>query len=114
MSKLTVKLFTAPFVFPCGPNSDCCSPVGQSEEEVKILKEGLEQALDINVEVITLTDGKMMREYRDILKVFHSFSWNAIPIIAMNGEVVSMGESDVGRLVGTLKEKLTSTWSSSI
>jgi hypothetical protein len=114
MSKLTLKLFTAPFMFPCGPDSDCCGPVGQSEEEVKALKEGFEQALDVNVEVITLTDAKVMREYRDILKVFHSFGWNAIPIVAINGEVVSMGETDVGQLIGTVKEKLAPTWSSSI
>lgn len=114
MNKPTVKLFTAPFMFPCGPNSECCGPVGQSEEEIKRLKEGLEQALNVNVEVITLTDGKMMREYRDILKVFHSFGWNAVPIIAINGEVVSMGESDIGQLIETLKEKFVTTGSGSL
>ncbi|NPV71141.1 MAG: hypothetical protein HPY55_10945 [Firmicutes bacterium] len=44
-SSRTVRVFTMPQQFPCGPRSSCCGPIGQSEEEVNNIRSAIGQAV---------------------------------------------------------------------
>lgn len=102
----TVTIFTMPQEFPCGPSSACCGPIGQSEEELKSLTEGLEKALNLKVATFNVKDGKAMRDHRQILALLRSFGWSVLPIIAVGDEVVAMGPPTVEEAVELVKSKL--------
>jgi hypothetical protein len=46
-----IKIFTMKQEFPCGPQSTCCGPVGQTEEEISELKNAIE-GLGLKEEII--------------------------------------------------------------
>lgn len=103
----TVKIFSMPQQFPCGPKSSCCGPIGQTEEEVKALKEHLEKNITgIKVEAYNVADGAQMRNHRNILTLLRSFGWGILPIIAIDSEPVSMGVPDPKDVIKLIKTKL--------
>jgi hypothetical protein len=95
-----------PQQFPCGPDSACCGPIGQTEEEVQRLKNLLEKELACHVEVFNVTKGADMKDHLPIVRLFRSFGPMALPIIALDGEVVSMGIPTPGEAVLAVKEKM--------
>jgi len=96
-----------PQEFPCGPQSSCCGPIGQTEEEIKVLKEHLEKNITgIRVETYNVVDGAQMKNHRNILTLLRSFGWGVLPIIAVNDEPVSMGVPDPQEAVKLIKNKL--------
>jgi hypothetical protein len=101
-----VRIFTMPLQYPCGPEAACCGPVGQSEEEVRKLKEAIEKGLSVHVEVRNVTTGKDMRDFRPILGLLRTFGPTSLPFIAIADEVVSMGSSAPEEAVAALREKL--------
>jgi len=101
-----LKIFTMPQEFPCGPSSGCCGSIGQSEEELKTLTEGLEKALNVKVATFNVKDGKVMRDHRQILALLRSFGWGVLPIIAVGEEVVAMGPPTLEEAVDLVKSKL--------
>ena len=101
-----VRLFTMPKQFPCGPAAACCGPVGQSTEEIQRLKESIEKELSVPVEVRNVTKGEDMRDFRPISGLFRSFGPMSLPIIAIEDEVVSMGNPAPEEAVAALREKL--------
>ncbi|MFQ6082300.1 MAG: hypothetical protein ACE5WD_02940 [Candidatus Aminicenantia bacterium] len=102
----TVRIFTMPLQFPCGPQAACCGPIGQSEEEIQKLKESIEKELGVRVEVKNVMRGEDMRDYRQISELFRSFGPMSLPIIAIEDEVVSMGNPTPEEAVSTLQEKM--------
>lgn len=103
----TVRIFTMPQQFPCGPQSSCCGPIGQTEEEIKNLKEHLEKNVSgTKVEIHNVMDGAQMKDYRNILTLLRSFGWGILPIIAVNDEPVSMGVPDPQEAIKLIKTKL--------
>jgi len=101
-----VHLFTMPQQFPCGPTAACCGPVGQSEEEIRKLKESIAKELNVPVEVRNVTDGKDMRDFRPISGLLRTFGPSSLPFIAIGDEVVSMGNPAPEEAVAALREKL--------
>lgn len=101
-----VRIFTMPLQFPCGPQSACCGPIGQSEEEVQKLKEQIEKNLSVKVEVKNILKGEEMKSHREILALFRSFGPMSLPIIAVEDEVVSMGNPTPEEAVEALREKV--------
>jgi hypothetical protein len=95
-----------PQQFPCGPDSACCGPIGQTEEEVQNLKNVLEKELACHAEVLNVTKGADMKDHLPIVRLFRSFGPMALPIIALDGEVVSMGIPTPGEAVLAVKEKM--------
>lgn len=102
----TVRIFMLPLRFPCGPQSSCCGPIGQSEEEIQAYKDLIEKELQCNVEVIDVTNGKEMKNHLNIVRLVHSFGPTALPIITLEEEVVSMGNSKPEEAVMAIKEKM--------
>lgn len=104
-----VRIFMMPLQFPCGPQSSCCGPIGQTDEEIKTLKDAIEKNIGCNVEVLNLTNGSDMRKHLEILRLLRSFGPMASPIITLNGEVVSMGNPKPEEAVLAIKEKMVQT-----
>ncbi len=101
-----VRIFTMPLQFPCGPQSACCGPIGQSEEEIQQLKDYIENSLGVKVEVKNVIKGEDMKAHREILSLFRTFGPMSLPIIAVNDEVVSMGRPTPEEAVEALREKI--------
>jgi len=101
-----VRIFTMPLQFPCGPQSACCGPVGQSDEDVQKLKELIEKGLSVKVEVKNVVKGEDMKDHREISALFRTFGPMSLPIIAIGEEVVSMGNPAPDEAVAALREKL--------
>lgn len=102
----TVRIFMMPQQFPCGPQSACCGPIGQTEEEVQNLKTAIERELGCRVEVLNVMNGKDMRNYLQVVRIIRSFGPMALPIIALDGDVVSMGNPTPEEAVSAIREKM--------
>ena len=103
----SVKIFMIPQQFPCGPQSSCCGPVGQSEEEVQSLKSILEKEIGCRVEVINIINGGDMGNHPQVLRLVQAFGSIVLPIIALDGEVVSIGNPTPEQAVSAIREKMT-------
>lgn len=105
----TVRIYTMPQEMPCGPASSCCGPIGQTEEEIARLREEVEQTVPgIWVEVINIRQGKLSVQ-RDLaaLKVIQLFGPPALPVLAVEGEVVSIGPTEPDKLGPVLRAKFS-------
>ena len=101
----TVKIFTMEQQFPCGPQSSCCGPIGQSEEEIISLKNGIEK-LGIDVEICDIRKMKNLQENPQVFKLFRTFGPQAIPVITVGDEVACMGQSETNEIISAIKGKL--------
>lgn len=99
------KIFTMEQQFPCGPQSSCCGPVGQSEQEVAALKNAIEK-LGVEVEVYDVQKIKNLQEYPQVLKLLRTFGTQAIPVITLDDEIVCVGKSDINESVAVMRSKL--------
>ena len=104
-TKRVARLFTIEQKFPCGPKSSCCGPVGQSTEQVTLLKNAIE-GLGLGVEIYDLSAIPDSTENAPVLKLFKTFGPQVTPIISLDGQVVAMGQSDINETVSTIKGKL--------
>ncbi|MCM8763199.1 MAG: hypothetical protein NC829_02370 [Candidatus Omnitrophica bacterium] len=100
-----VKIFTLEQQFPCGPQSSCCGPIGQSEKEVMALKNAIEK-LGCAVEVYDIQRIKNLQEHPHIFKLFRTFGPQAIPVVTVAEEVACMGQSDIDETISAIKSKL--------
>ena len=105
VTKKIAKLFTMEQQFPCGPKSSCCGPVGQSTEQVTSLKNAIE-ALGLTVEIWDLSTMNDAADNAPALKLFRTFGPQVTPIISIDGQVVAMGQSDIGETVSAIRNKL--------
>ena len=108
----TVLLYYVPQTFPCGQNSTCCGPIGQSDDELREYQSAIERNLpDVRVERVNVSKeaGGKLKMGRDmaVIKLLNSFGYQACPIFALDGEVVSMGPPAMDELVALLREKLS-------
>jgi len=101
----TVKIFTMEQQFPCGPQSSCCGPIGQSEEEVISLKNSIEK-LGLDVEICDIQKMKNLQENLQVFKLFRTFGPQAIPVITVGDEVACMGQSETNEIILAIKGKL--------
>lgn len=106
MTNHVINIFTMPQEFPCGAGSSCCGPIGQTDEELKTLKQGLEKALSLPVQTFNVKNGADMKAHRQILALLRSFGWGVLPIIAVDEEVVSMGAPTVEQAAEAVRQKL--------
>lgn len=106
MTNHAINIFTMPQEFPCGVDSSCCGPIGQTDEEVQTLKQGLEKALGVPVQTFNVKNGADMKTHRRILALLRSFGWGVLPIIAVGEEVVSMGAPTVEQAAEAIRQKL--------
>ena len=102
----SVRIFTMPQQFPCGPQSACCGPIGQSEEKIQSLKSTIERELNCSVEVKNVTLPEDMRAYPSIISLLQSLGLMALPIISLNSEVVSLGNPTPEQAVLAIQEKM--------
>jgi hypothetical protein len=101
-----VNIFWMPLQYPCGPNSACCGPIGQSEEDIKKLKSGIEEKTGLSVEVINSMDGTVMKNHLQIVRLLRSFGPTALPLIAIGDDVVSMGAPSLEEVVPLIQGKI--------
>lgn len=102
----TVRIYWLPLQFPCGPDSDCCGPIGQSEQEIQSLKSTIEKETGCQVEVLNVTNGNEMGNHSQIVQLVQAFGPMALPIIALDGEVACMGTPTPEEAVSAIREKM--------
>lgn len=102
--KKVAKIFTMEQQFPCGPNSSCCGPIGQSQEEVSLLKSAIER-LGLEVEIYDIKNLKSLQENPQVFKLFQTFGPQVIPVISLDNEVVSMGKSEISEVISAVRSK---------
>ena len=105
-NKKSVKIFVITQQFPCGPQSSCCGPVGQTVEEIQSLKSTIEKETGCQVAVINLTDGDDVSAYPQIERILNSYGTGALPIIMLYDEVVSLGNPTPEEAVLAVRDKL--------
>ncbi|MHC4260456.1 MAG: hypothetical protein ACYSTF_08630 [Planctomycetota bacterium] len=91
-SDKTIRILMMPQEFPCGEQSSCCGPVGQSEEEIQSLKSSIEKELGCEVEVLNVNNDGDMRGHARISQLFQTLGRAALPIVALEDDIVSMGD----------------------
>lgn len=100
------RIFTMPLQFPCGPQSSCCGPVGQSEEIITALRNAIE-GLGLEVEVHDIYKTKIdIHQYPQIVRLLNTFGPMALPVITVDNEVASMGNAGINDIVSAVKAKL--------
>lgn len=104
--KKSLKIFMMPQEFPCGENSSCCGPIGQSEEEIHNLKNSIEKELGYEVEVLNVKSEDDMKDYPRIAQLLHSFGPTALPILMLEDDVVSMGNNTPEKTIAAILEKI--------
>lgn len=104
----TVKIFTLPQQFPCGPEAACCGSIGQTEEEIKNLSLAIEGELNLKTEFIMVDNGDEVQRYPTVTRLLNSLGAMALPIITLGDEVVSVGNPQPIEAVLAIKEKLES------
>lgn len=109
MNSHSVVIFMMPRQFPCGPQSSCCGPVGQTEEEIQSLKSTIEKEIGCQVAVLNVTNGSDVTDYPQIVRILDSFGTGALPIIALDGEVVSLGNPTPEQAVLAVRDKINQT-----
>jgi disulfide oxidoreductase YuzD len=91
--------------FPCGPKASCCGPIGQSEEEITVLKNAIEK-LEFDIEVCDLQKMKNLHENQQIFKLISNYGPRVTPVITIGDEVVSMGQTEINEIILAIKSKL--------
>lgn len=104
----TIRLYYFPQSFPCGPQSSCCGPVGQSEEELRSYIVELERNFP-GIKIQTIDASQKLNTGRDLpaVKLLNTFGAAACPVIVLNGDVVSMGPPSMPELIELLRAKLS-------
>jgi len=102
----SVIIFMMPQQFPCGPGSSCCGPVGQTKEEIQSLKGAIEKETGCQVAVLNVANGDDVRDYPQIVRTLDSFGTGALPIIALDGEIVSLGNPTTEQAVLAVRDKI--------
>ena len=101
----TITIFIIPQQFPCGTDSSCCGPVGQTEEEIQQLKSALEKEIDCQVEVVDVTNGDEMKNHLEIVRLVRSLGPAALPIIVLDNEVVLMGNPNPQEVISAIQDR---------
>jgi hypothetical protein len=98
------------FIMPrqsCGPQACSCGSIGQSEEQIRILKSTIEQAVNCRAEVYDVTSKEVRQDYPAIIDLLRSFGLTALPVITLNDEVVSVGTPSPNQIVSAVWEKMS-------
>lgn len=104
---IVLRLYYVPQSFPCGPQSSCCGPVGQSEEELQEYVAQLKTHVPgVEVQTIKVTEKLDVRRDHAVLKLLNTFGGMACPIFALDGEVLSIGPPAMAELIEMLKARL--------
>ena len=99
------RVFHVPQQFPCGPQSSCCGPVGQTEEDVNSIIQAIEQEFYSPALPINAQKADEMKNHLPIVQLIQSFGLPALPIVTLDGEVLSMGTCNPEELISAIKEK---------
>jgi len=102
----TVRLFTMPQQFPCGPQSSCCGPTGQSEEEIHELTDTIEREIGCPVEIVNVTEYGEAMNHPGVVRLLQSFGPAVLPIITLDEEAVSMGNCTPDEAVAAIREAM--------
>ncbi len=100
----TAKIYMMPIEYPCGPQSSCCGPIGQSDEMIQGLRNAIEKELNLTVEVINVRRIKISDV--PVIRLLKTFGPMALPIIALNSKIVSMGTLTPEQAIQVIKENL--------
>jgi len=100
-----LRIFMMPQEFPCGEQSSCCGPIGQSEQEIQNLKGGIEKELPCKVEVLNVKNDDDMKNHPRIVQLLHSLGPKALPILTLDDEVVSMANPTPEKAIAAIREK---------
>jgi hypothetical protein len=101
-----LRIFMMPQEFPCGEQSSCCGPVGQSEDEIQSLKSGMEGEFGYEVEVLNVKDDVDIKNHAQIVQLVQSLGVKALPILTVEDEVVSVGNPTPEKAVAAIRESM--------
>lgn len=103
--KKTVKVFTMKQQFPCGPNSSCCGPIGQSDDDIKKLSDAIRD-LGVGVEVHNIMEDGFAKRFPSVANLLGSFGPGIVPILTIGDEIISMGVPTPEEAIQVVKEKI--------
>lgn len=107
IDKHIIRVYFMPQSFPCGPQSSCCGPVGQSEKDLQNCVNRLQEALpEAPVECIDISQPLNMARDLAVIKLLKSYGPRACPVIVLDTEVLSVGFPPGPELLALLKTKL--------
>ncbi|MCM8830418.1 MAG: arsenic metallochaperone ArsD family protein [Candidatus Omnitrophica bacterium] len=104
-NKKVVNIFTAPLQFPCGVGSSCCGPIGQSEEDIKKLSDSI-KGLGVSVEVYNIMEENFDKSFPQVASLIGSFGPGITPILAIDDDIISMGNPSIEEAIQIVKEKI--------
>jgi hypothetical protein len=108
--RASVRLYYVPQTFPCGPQSSCCGPVGQTEAELEEYTRRVREALpDVALDVIDVARPLQLGRDGPVIRLLNTFGHAACPVFSLNGEVVSMGPPALDELVDLIRTKLAAS-----
>jgi len=99
-----LKIFMLPQEFPCGEQSSCCGPIGQSEEQIQSLKSSIEEELGYEVEVLNVKNEDHVKNHPQVLQLVQSLGPSALPILTLEDEVVSIGNPTPEKAIAEIRE----------
>ena len=79
--------------------------MGQTKEEIQTLKSTIEKETRLSVAVLDVANDGDLSAYPQVVKILDSFSTGALPVITLDGEIVSMGTSAPGDVALAFKDK---------
>ena len=103
--KPIVGVFTMPQEFPCGKDSTCCGPIGQSDEAIAALKASIED-LGATVEVHNVKKLEVVKNHPNVAKLLRTFGMDVVPILAVGDEVIGMAFPSAEEAVRAVQDKL--------
>lgn len=102
-----VRLYYMPQSFPCGPQSSCCGPVGQSGEELRDYMIQLEAGVPgVRVQTVDMSQKLNLGSDLPAIKLLNTFGAAVCPIFMVDREIVSMGPPAIPELIELVKAKL--------
>jgi len=108
-NKNMMNIFIMPQQFPCGPEASCCGPVGITDEELQNLVAALKGEFGLPIEIVDTTEGKLMRNHPQILRLVRSLGHMALPTITIDDDIVSIGNYTTDKVINAIKDKLRQT-----
>lgn len=102
-----IRVYYAPQTFPCGQQSTCCGPMGQSKEELERYKVSLEKEFPgAHVRFIDASQQLDPKLDAAALNLIFAFGDSACPLFAVGEEIVSMGPPELSELAGIIRGKM--------
>lgn len=75
-------------------------------EEIEAVKSTIEKEIRLPVAVLDVSNDGGLSAYPEVITILESFGTGALPIITLDGEIVSMGNSAPEEVILVFRDKI--------